>query len=255
MLFRVNPTDVIGSAAGEAPPVSCGPSESATLERRAADRHSACQSPVSYLSDAQNDMNRVIFVCLASAFVLGLAQTRAGGEDPTTIAGRTVAQYAALLDDPDRVVRLRAIKSLGAFGLSAGEAIQKTLDHEDAAMRFTAAVHLGRIGGQPLSDAKERLSELAQDESSHAVRMAACYALCETGEIKDHLPLLTESLSYPERGMACTAAELIGRLGSDAKAAVKPLEAAYEKHRPGAKGGDYHIGGAAKNALRKIRGE
>ena len=69
----------------------------------------------------------------------------------------------------------------------------------------------------------------------------------------EDLPLLVETLAYPERGTACSAAELIGRIGPDAAAAIAPLEAAYSKHRPGAKGGDYHIGGAALNALRKLR--
>ncbi len=186
---------------------------------------------------------------------LGPPAARCQAASPATISGRTVAQYRALLDDPDRVIRLLAIKSLGAFGESAGDAIRASLDHQDAAMRYTAAVHLGRIGGKPLSLAEERLTELAAEKKSLAVQMAASYALCELGKTEQHLPLLVESLTYPERGMACSAAELIGRLGPDAIDAVGPLEAAYAKNRPGVKGGDYHIGGATKNALRKIRGE
>lgn len=186
-------------------------------------------------------------------FTLCLLTVTATGESPATVSGRTIDEYAALLDDTDRVVRLRAIKSLGAFGVDAGDAIRKGLEHDDAAMRYTAAVHLGRIGGKPLELAAARLAKLAADKKSHAVRMAASYALCETGNTAEHLPLLIESLSYPERGMACCAAELLGRLGPDAEAAIEPLEAAYAKHAPGTQGGDYHIGGAAKNALRKIR--
>ena len=179
--------------------------------------------------------------------------TESACENPRAVAGRSMAEYAAQIDDPDRVVRLRAIKTLGVFGPAAGAVLRDALDHEDAAVRYTAAVHLGQIGGEPLQLAEERLIELASDRRRHAVRMAASYALCESGKVSEHLPLLIDSLGYGERGMACSAAELIGRLGPDAKAAAPALETTYQKHRPGATGGDYHIGGAAMNALRKIR--
>jgi hypothetical protein len=64
---------------------------------------------------------------------------------------------------------------------------------------------------------------------------------------------MIETLQYPERGMACTAAFLIGELGADAKEAEPALRRMYEQNKPGQKQGDYHRGGAAMNALRKIR--
>ena len=175
------------------------------------------------------------------------------GEETQLVAGRTVDDYAAQINDDDRVVRLRAIKSLGAFGAAAGEVFSESLGHDDAAVRYIAAVHLGGIGGEPLENSKTRLSELAADETSLAVRLAASYALCRAGLLDQHLPLLIKTLDYPERGTACSAAELIASIGPSAAAAIQPLEAVYEKNRPGVKGGDYHIGGAAMNALRKIR--
>ncbi|NND97994.1 MAG: HEAT repeat domain-containing protein [Pirellulaceae bacterium] len=182
----------------------------------------------------------------------------ADANDSTTVdqvAGRTVEQYASELDDPNRVVRLRAVKSLGAFGPSAGDALQKALDHDDHAVQYTAAVHLGRIGGPPLNDATERLTELAKQKDSQAVRIAASYALCRGGQIDPYLSVLTDALSYPDRGTVCSTAELLGMLGATAKAAIDPLDAVYQTNKPGVKGGDYHIGGAANNALRKIRGK
>ncbi len=176
-------------------------------------------------------------------------------EQPTKIAGRTIADYTAQLSDADRVVRLRAVKSLGAFGASAGPALVSALDHDDKAVQYTAAVQLARIGGKSLQDAQEQLKQIAKDKDSLAVRMAASFALCSGGQTEQYLPTLIEGLQYPERGMVCGAAELLGMLGAKAAGAVAPLEAAYEKNRPGAKGGDYHIGGAAMNALRKIQGE
>ncbi|MDG2222493.1 MAG: HEAT repeat domain-containing protein [Rubripirellula sp.] len=172
---------------------------------------------------------------------------------PATVAGQTIQQYANDLDHENRVVRLRAVKSLGVFGASAAEPLRRALDHQDAAVRYTAAVHLGRIGGETLEASQQRLQQLADDETSFAVQMAASFALCRQGLVEEHLPLLVQGLKFPERGTACSAAELIGQLGPSAAAAVDPLQQIYDQHRPGVKGGDYHIGGAAKNALGKVR--
>ena len=172
-----------------------------------------------------------------------------------TIAGRSVEDYAVELNDENRVVRLRAARSLGAFGFTAGDTLRAALAHEDAAVRYIAAEHLGRIGGKPLEQAKSQLTKLAKDESSLAVQLAASFALCRAGLVDQHLPLLIETLRYPERGTACTAAELIGNIGPTAAAATRTLQEVHAKNRPGVKGGDYHIGGATSNALRKLRPE
>ena len=179
----------------------------------------------------------------------------ATAEEVAEVAGHTVNQYVDQLQSEDRVLRLRAARSLGAFGPAAGQALREALDHDDAAVRFVAAEHLGRIGGDSLEAAVGRLCELAEDESSHAVRLAASFALCRHGLYDMHLPRMIESLRYPERGMACTAAYLIGEIGPDAKDAQSALEQTLEENRPGGSEGDYHLGGAAINALRKLRGE
>ena len=174
---------------------------------------------------------------------------------PRAIAGRSIEDYAAELNDENRVVRLRAVRSLGAFGAAAGDTLRGALTHEDAAVRYIAAEHLGRIGGKPLEQAKPQLTKLASDKSSLAVQLAASFALCRAGLVDEHLPLLINTLRYPERGTACSAAELIGNIGPPAAAATKPLQELHEQNRFGVKGGDYHIGGAAMNALRKLRPE
>ena len=66
---------------------------------------------------------------------------------------------------------------------------------------------------------------------------------------------MIETLDDPERGMACTAAYLIGEIGPDAKEAEASLQRTYEKNQPGQSEGDYHLGGAAQNALRKVRAQ
>lgn len=184
-----------------------------------------------------------------------VATSNATAAPSKTVAGKTVQQYADLLDETSRVVRLRAIKSLGAFGESAGPVLKSALGHSDRAVAYTAAVHLGRIGGEPLAAAIDPLTQLAENEDSLSLRLAGSFALCRAGQIDERLSVLTDALTYPERGMACSAAELIGMLGSDAKAAIETLEEVAANNDAIKRNGDYHVGGAAKNALRKIRGE
>jgi hypothetical protein len=199
------------------------------------------------------------FLLVSTSVWLAGPDSWADSPDGTTrVAGRTLEQYAADLDHSDRTVRLRGAWSLGVFGRDAeqrervGEILRRSLDHCDAAIRYLASRHLGELGDESLQAARKPLERLARDDSSHAVRMAASFALCRLGRIDEHLPLLIESLSYPERGMVCSAAELIGAIGPSAKPALKTLQSVHKANRPGKKGGDYHIGGATINALRKI---
>ncbi|MGI9472410.1 MAG: HEAT repeat domain-containing protein [Rubripirellula sp.] len=174
------------------------------------------------------------------------------GEEVDTVAGHSLEHYVDQLPSADRVVRLRAARSLLPFGDRAGEALRAALDHEDPAVRYIAAESLGRIGGDALEQSVGRLCELAEDESSHAVRVAASFALCRHGLTDPHLDLMIETLDYPERGMACNTAFLIGEIGPDASEAKEALQRTLDQNRPGGKVGDYHLGGSALNALRKL---
>jgi len=170
----------------------------------------------------------------------------------TTVAGRTVESCKAELKDSNRVVRCAAARTLGAFGEAAGPALTEALTHDDPAVRYLAASHLGRIGGKPLDNAKKNLRKLFQDDSSAAVRLSAAYALCAAGDSDDPLRLLITRLESPERAMCCSAAEMLGQLGATAAPALSALEKARDENLPGGKG-DYHLGGAATEAMRKIR--
>ena len=101
------------------------------------------------------------------------------------------------------------------------------------------------------------LRKLSKSKDQPAIAMAATYAICGITGPEKHLDKLAEYLNYPERGMACSAAEFLGKLGPKASAAVPALEAAFRNNDrvPGKKGKgnrDYHIRGACQNALRKI---
>lgn len=173
--------------------------------------------------------------------------------DANMIAGRDLDGWSKDLQAEDRIVRARAAKTLGAFGEEAADVLSEALENDEPAVRYWSAYHLGRLK----IDDEETVEKLQQrrDKEEHAgVQLALAYALCRLGKTDENLDLLVQRLEHPSRGMACSAAELLGMLGSDAKQAVPALEAAYAANKPGGKG-DYHLGGASQNALRKIRGE
>ena len=185
-------------------------------------------------------------------FLIGtLLGSQVQGNEPL-IAGRTLDQWAEMTTDANRVVRLRAVKTLGAFGAPAKDALSDALSSPDAAVRYTAAVHLGRVAAKELNEtALTTLQRLAADETQPAVQMAAAFALFKNNSNPQHMSLLINRLDYPERGMSCSAAEMLGMLGEDATAAVPALEKTFNKHGKNSEG-DYHRGKAAQNALRKI---
>ena len=209
-----------------------------------------------YLASPHAPLKTIIMPRILPVLPLLLAavsQAPVFSADPSKlVAGKSLEQTASDLENSDRVVRLRAVRSLGVYGEPAGKILQAALEHEDRAVRYLAAEQLGQLGGDSLKAAESKLESLAADDSSLSVQMAASFALCRAGKIDQHLPLLIRTLTYPERGTACSAAALIGKIGPQAEKAIAPLEAMHQKHRAGVKGGDYHRGGAAMNALRKI---
>lgn len=187
------------------------------------------------------------------------------------IAGMTLKDCIEKLDSEVRTERLRAIRTIGFFDDAAAEPLREALQHSDPAVRFLAATSLGRIGGKGLQSSVENLAKRVGDpqrklsddrdsnsspgDASQSVRVAAAYALCEAGQTDKYLDVIVDALSHPDRGMSCYAADLIGRLGRDAEAALPTLRQVHAANKPGVSGGDYHRGGAAMNAIRKIRGQ
>lgn len=174
-------------------------------------------------------------------------------QESVRFAGKTAAEHTALLDSPQREIRLRAARSLARFGSEAALELRETLSHADPAMRYIAAEALGDIGGNSLQQSIDQLSDLQQNDHMHSVRLAASYALCRAGKLDRPLQFMIKTLDYPERGMACASAFLIGQIGPPAIDAKAALEKTLDANRPGTKGGDYHLGGEAINALRKLK--
>lgn len=199
-------------------------------------------------------MRRIVLIPFFLTMLYLLPPELSAADPVQSVAGRSLTEYAQQLSSDNRVVRLRAAKSLGVFGESAGPALLEALQNQDAAVQYIAAEHLGLIGGQPLEQAKPELIRLSDEVSPLPVRMAAAFALCRSGDVKTHLSTLTDALQHRERGVVCSAAALIGKIGPEAETAIEALEKVHAEHRAGVKGGDYHRGGAAMNALRQIRG-
>lgn len=169
-----------------------------------------------------------------------------------TVAGRALAGWVADLSHDNEFVRLRAVKTLGAFDEAAIPALKSSLEDASAGVRYWAASHLGKIG-KPAASSKSKLLALLKVEKNPAVVLAANFALCRVDQVDSHLGGVTKFLEYPERGMASSAAEFLGKLGTAGKSAVPALEKAYRRHTRGQKGADHHVKGAAQNALRKIQ--
>lgn len=170
---------------------------------------------------------------------------------PKTIAGRSLTETVNETRSQNRFARLRAIRSLRPFGDPAAKALTELLSHEDTAARYLAAEAIGDLTPPAMKPALESLRKMARQDDSKAVQMAAAYAMCQAGEVDDFLPILLDRLNHPDRGMVCSAAMLIGQIGPRASAAIETLEQVFEDNKPKSPG-DYHKGGAAKNALRKL---
>lgn len=187
--------------------------------------------------------SRLFLAILLAALLTGSLH---GDEKPKMVAGRPLEGWINAMKSTNELVRVRGVKTLGEFGEKATDALITALEDESAAVRYVAASNLGRIG-KSATKAIAQLKKLKVDKDNPGVAMAAAFALCRIDKPKGNIDLLISRLTYPERGMACAAAEFLGGIGPEAKAAIPALETAFQKDR------DYHVRGAAQNALRKIQ--
>lgn len=168
------------------------------------------------------------------------------------IAGRSLAEWKQDLEANNRTVRLRAAKTIGAFGTNSVEVLSEMLTDADEAVQYWAASHIGNIGS-PAVEVKPLLMPLLA-KSSSPVRFAASYALCSIDESVENSEPLLEGIRSQERADACSCADFLARLGPKAKSL---LEVVSEKHNEYVKdkNSDYHVRGALENAVRAIRND
>ena len=164
------------------------------------------------------------------------------------IAGRDLNGWGGDLTSENETIYLRAVKMLGQFGAAAVPHLTKQLASENDAARYWAASQLGNIGSAGAA-AKDALLAGANNPSL-PVRMAIDYALTRTDRANPTFSALLEAVESKERSTACAAADFFGRIGPDARPVLSRLRRVFEEHSQ--QGGDYHIRGGVKNAIRAI---
>ena len=169
---------------------------------------------------------------------------------PVEVAGRDMARWLEDLHREDPTVRLRAVKTLGLFGAPALPHLIPLLDHEDEAMGYWAADHLGNL--EEAASAALPALESARAEASPELRLAIDYALTRIRPGRPSLEALIAGLRTPRRSVACAAADFLGRIGPPARSVLHVLEEVREANTGG---GDYHIRGGVGNAIRLITGD
>jgi len=169
--------------------------------------------------------------------------------DPATVAGRTADAWAAEVDDPNRVVRNRAVLSLRAFGADAAPHLADALRNEDEAVRFWAAEGLGMTPKAPAAKGSLVVLRTMAKDGATGERLAAAFAVAALGEADVGVPVLIEGLKHPSRGVAVTSADFLARLGKAAAPAADALRDAASNHD------DYHVRYRSNQALKAATGQ
>ena len=141
---------------------------------------------------------------------------------PRTFQGRTADQWSERLKDEDRLVRLSAIKALGAL-VAVPELIDAS-EANDAAVRYWALVELRHAGPQAkaaLAHFRKRLSD-----PSPIVRVAAAGGMCDLGQIEEGLSVLAQLLGHPQETIRLAAVTVLEKIGPAARPVRDELEAA-----------------------------
>ena len=181
-----------------------------------------------------------------------LAVKLAAANPPSKVAGRALEGWLQDLQFANETVRLRAAKTIGLFGPPAVPHLIRLLEDSDDAVRYWAASHLGNLGAEA-TEASEALQRAFQNARSLPVRMAVGYALSRIDRAGPWFPPLYEGAQSPQRSMACAAADFFARIGPPANTALPLLQSIFNKHSR--QGGDYHVRGAVKNAIRAIQNQ
>ncbi len=182
-----------------------------------------------------------------SAILLaGLLAIECHAAAPRRVAGRSLAEWSAELSAKSRTRRLRAALTLPSFGANAVKPLVKALEHDDPGVVYWAASGLGDLAHKSAYTRPVllRLRALMKHKAV-GVRLSAAYALSRLGETGSAVRVLAKGLEHPHRGVACAAADFLARIGPPAVNAIVELRVAA-KHK------DYHVKGAANEALKRI---
>jgi uncharacterized sulfatase len=152
-------------------------------------------------------------------------ETRDLGLMPESIIAereRAAGSRYAILHQPDSesyLRRLRQTATLADQGVGATSQLLAGLTDPDDAIRYWAAIGLGR-----LKQGADALGKALSD-ASPTVRVAAAWALARQGRDELAVPALTEALKAPNPWVRLRAAQTLDELGPRAAAARGALEA------------------------------
>jgi HEAT repeat protein len=165
-----------------------------------------------------------------SAFVRVKAALALVKVDATRAQEAVAALRAALADADDGGTAAAALGELGPAARDAAPALVALLKDRESWWRGTAAKSLGQIGAA--DGVAPALLEALQDRDS-LVRVRAAVALCglERRYTQTAIPVLSTALQARDFAGSTAreeAAEALGRLGPEAKAAIPALRAALQ---------------------------
>ena len=151
-------------------------------------------------------------------------------------AGAVRSTLLAALDDPEPVVRSRALRALSCQSTldpADGERVTKALGDDDARVRSAAAYAVGELRIASASTIQALASGFteATREARRAFALAACKLATAYGsdsEVATLLPALIEALRDADAEVRCFAAWTLERLGPSAKPAASALQSALE---------------------------
>lgn len=155
-------------------------------------------------------------------------RTRSAAAGVLVVLGaKAVSALESVLDDGEEEVSLEASKALGRIGREAIGQLITALSNKLEAVRLAAVNGLRAVKGDAAGAVPSLIGMLLDGERTSKERREAALALGDIGvAAKDAVGTLTELLQDPDEGIACAAAEALGRIGEGSEGAVKALIAA-----------------------------
>ena len=195
----------------------------------------------------------------SSAIMLMIFSSTAATAAEPAYKGKTAAQWIAMLSDPDGEIRGQAFAALTQADSSGGGVLLALLGEPGAELRSIATMGLHHMA-PAYPAAIPALTEAALDIDLN-VRYWALSALKECGkEARSAVPNIVKALeTFPEKGpplegparyyadARALAADALGSIGPDAKAALPALENALQDPSP-------MVQEAAMRAIQSIKG-
>ena len=141
--------------------------------------------------------------------------------------------WAILNESPDAdkfMEQLRFAAKLSTEGPDVYAPMFVLLTHPEATFRYWAAVSLGNMGTAAV-DAEEKLTEMAKDDKSECVRIAAARALCRMDKPQEALPHLIDVLDNGTQWARVHAANVLDELDEQALPVIEGMRRnkAYRK--------------------------